>query len=183
MLPERVVLFRAWITRAFDQDFAVADDPFVSEAIALFGQVDLAIHGTNAQFDPPPDPKPDNHYWVGPLPWEPRQNRPQYLDESGDPWALVSLSLARQSGEQHLAQIAMNVLSDYPVRTLLTRGDARVKMRLNRFRPTRASSSAFHIPKFLNRQHYLSITPATVLFPSPCTVAWQWHWFRWVEIN
>ena len=61
MLPERVVLFRAWITRAFDQDFAVADDPFVSEAIALFGQVDLAIHGTNAQFDPPPDPKPDNH--------------------------------------------------------------------------------------------------------------------------
>ena len=183
MLPERVELFRAWITRAFDQDFAVADDPFVSEAIALFGQVDLAIDGTNAQLDPPPDPKPDNHHWVGPLLWESRQDRPQYLDESGDPWALVSLSLARQSGEQHLAQIAMNVLSDYPVRTLLALGDARAKMRLNRFRPTRASSSAFHIPKFLNRQHYLSITLATVLFPSPCTVACQWRWFRWVEIN
>jgi hypothetical protein len=40
MLPERVVLFRAWITSAFDQDFAVADDPFVSEAMVLFGQVD-----------------------------------------------------------------------------------------------------------------------------------------------
>ena len=113
--------------RAFDQDFAVADDPFVSEAIALFGQVDHAIHGTDAQFDPPPDPKPDNHQWVGPLLWEPRQDRPQYLDESDDPWALVSLSLARQSGEQRLAQIAMNVLSDYPVRTLLTLGHARVQ--------------------------------------------------------
>ena len=86
MLPERIVLFRAWITSAFDQVFAVADDPFVSEAMVLFGQVDLAIHGPDPQFDPPPDPKPDNHYWVGPLPWETRQDRPQYLDESGDPW-------------------------------------------------------------------------------------------------
>jgi hypothetical protein len=39
----------------------------------------------------------------------------------------VSLSLVRQSGEQRLAQIAMNVLSDYPVRTLLTLGHARVQ--------------------------------------------------------
>ena len=62
MLPERGVLFRGWITSAFDQDFAVADDPFVSESMVLFGQVDLAIHGTDLQFDPPLDPKPDNHY-------------------------------------------------------------------------------------------------------------------------
>ena len=75
----------------------------------------------------------------------------------------------------------MNVLTDYAVRTLLTLGDAGVKMSLNRFRPTRVSNSTFHFPKFLNKQHYLSITPATVLFPSLCTVACQWRCLRYLK--
>jgi len=114
--------------RTLEQDYATTNSiPFIEGVLPFYEQIDLAIHATDAQFDPPPDPRPTSHHWVGPLLWEPQIERPQFLDVPGDAWALVSLSLTRQAGEQHLAQITMNALRDRPVRTLLTLADERAE--------------------------------------------------------
>jgi UDP:flavonoid glycosyltransferase YjiC (YdhE family) len=81
------------------------------------------LHATDAQFDPPPEPRPRNHHWVGTLIWEPVREPPAWLAEPGDPWALVTLSSERQANEIELARAAIGALADFPLRALVTMGD------------------------------------------------------------
>jgi UDP:flavonoid glycosyltransferase YjiC (YdhE family) len=88
---------------------------------------DLVLHATDEEFDPPPDEVPPNHHWTGTLIWEPIQPRPAWLDEPGEPWALMTLSSHRQAGEMDLARAAIEAMSNFPVRTLLTLADPHAK--------------------------------------------------------
>jgi len=81
------------------------------------------LHATDAEFDPPPEAPPANHHWIGTLIWEPVQETPGWLTEPGDPWALVTLSSARQDNELALARSSLNALADFPLRVLLTLAD------------------------------------------------------------
>jgi UDP:flavonoid glycosyltransferase YjiC (YdhE family) len=95
--------------------------------VAAFAQMlqlpNLVLHATDAEFDPPPVPFPANHHWVGTLIWEPTQETPAWLAEPGDPWALVTLSSARQDNELELARSSINALADFRLRVLLTLAD------------------------------------------------------------
>lgn len=94
---------------------------------AAFAQIiqlpNLVLHATDAEFDPPPAPRPANHHWIGTLIWEPVQETPDWLTEPGDPWALVTLSSSRQDNELELARSSIDALSDFPLRVLLTLAD------------------------------------------------------------
>jgi UDP:flavonoid glycosyltransferase YjiC (YdhE family) len=107
--------------RRLEEDFA----PGIPGA--AFAQIihsgDLVLHATDAQFDPPPEAPPSNHHWVGTLIWEPAHSPLGWLEEPGDPWALVTLSSARQENELELARAAIRALADFPLRVLLTLAD------------------------------------------------------------
>ena len=79
----------------------------------------------------PPDRPPPNHHWVGTLIWEPVQTPPAWLDEPGDPWALVTLSSARQEKEiERNQRYAETKLADFPLRVLLTLADPEAREEL-----------------------------------------------------
>ena len=108
--------------RSLEDDFA---NPALSAGFSHLIQLgDLVLHATDEQFDPPPDEVPPNHYWTGTLIWEPIQPQPTWLDEPGEPWALMTLSSHRQAGEMDLARAAIEAMSNFPIRTLLTLADA-----------------------------------------------------------
>jgi hypothetical protein len=100
-------------TVAFTRFFFRVFQPLVKSAA-------LVLHGTDPVFDPPPAELPVHHHYVGPLLWEPSAECPSYLTEPGEPWVLVTLSSAPQAGETALARAALRVLSERPVRVLLT---------------------------------------------------------------
>ncbi len=63
---------------------------------------------------------PPNHHHVGFLLSEPKAELPEYLDQPGDPWALVTVSSVPQDDELKLAEAALQALAHRPVRSLLT---------------------------------------------------------------
>lgn len=81
----------------------------------------LVLHSSDQEFDFGFDRLPAHHRYVGPLWWDPPGERPGYLDESGDPWVLVSLSSHTQD-DLPIARAALAALRSLPVRTLLTAG-------------------------------------------------------------
>ena len=81
----------------------------------------LVLHASDPEFDFGFDRLPPHHRYVGPLWWDPPGERPGYLDESGAPWALVSLSSHTQD-DLPIARAALAALGNLPVRTLLTTG-------------------------------------------------------------
>lgn len=93
--------------------------------VDLINSGDLVLHATDDVFDPPPEQRPPNHHWIGTLIWEPTASPTDWLDSPGDPWALMTLSSGRQEGEMELARAAVEAMSSFPVRTLLTLADAR----------------------------------------------------------
>jgi UDP:flavonoid glycosyltransferase YjiC (YdhE family) len=115
--------------RRLDEDFAPGT-PSPEGFVHLIHSGDLVLHATDPEFDPPPDEPPPNHHWVGTLIWEPVQTPPAWLDEPGDPWALVTLSSARQEKEIELARAALRALGDFPLRVLLTLGDPEAREEL-----------------------------------------------------
>jgi UDP:flavonoid glycosyltransferase YjiC (YdhE family) len=108
--------------RRLEEDFA----PGTTQAQG-FAQIlqsgDLVLHATDAQFDPPPEPRPKNHHWIGTLIWEPVAKPPAWVAEPGDPWALVTLSSERQENEIELARSAIGALASFPLRALITLAD------------------------------------------------------------
>jgi UDP:flavonoid glycosyltransferase YjiC (YdhE family) len=110
--------------RRLEEDFA----PGATEAqgfAQLLQSGDLVLHATDAQFDPPPEPCPANHHWIGTLIWEPVGEPPAWLADHGDPWALVTLSSSRQENEMELARAAIGALAGFPLRALVTLADPR----------------------------------------------------------
>jgi UDP:flavonoid glycosyltransferase YjiC (YdhE family) len=104
---------------------AVDFGPFATIFEQLLGpnldRATLVLHASDQGFDLGFDGLPAHHRYVGPLWWDPPGEVPGYLDEPGDPWALVSLSSHTQD-DLPIARAALAALESLPVRTLLTAG-------------------------------------------------------------
>jgi len=109
--------------RRLEDDFAPSHHATARGIAAFLEMADLVLLATDPVFDPPPDSRPANHHWVGPLLWEPAQSIPAYLQNPGEPWALITLSSNRQAGEVELARAALTALAGFALRPLLTLGD------------------------------------------------------------
>lgn len=108
--------------RALEADIGPRAIPLLKRFASLLREADLVLHATDQVFDYCFDRLPPHNHYVGPLGiWEPPVARPEYLDEPGDPWVLVSISSQIQD-HVPLAQLALRVLADKPVRVLLTVG-------------------------------------------------------------
>ena len=81
----------------------------------------LVLHASDREFDFGFDRLPPHHRYTGPLFWDPPDEPPAYLEEAGDPWALVSLSSHTQD-DLPIARAALAALAGLRVRTLLTAG-------------------------------------------------------------
>jgi UDP:flavonoid glycosyltransferase YjiC (YdhE family) len=91
--------------------------------LPLAQRADIVLHATDEEFDFQPSQLPSNHHYVGFLLWEPSDTLPDYINQPGDPWALVTVSTAPQREEFTLARSALLALADHGVRTLLTLPD------------------------------------------------------------
>ncbi len=108
---------------------------------------DIVLHATDPEFDFQPTQLPPNHHYVGFLLWEPSRGGPEYLDEPGDPWALVTVSTVPQEDEITIAQSALAALADRSVRTLVTIPDSNAHQELGKL-PNNATLRGFvpHTP-------------------------------------
>jgi UDP:flavonoid glycosyltransferase YjiC (YdhE family) len=108
--------------RPLEEDFAPRAVPLIRHFGALFMEADLVLHATDPVFDLSFAGLPPHHHYVGPLGiWEPPSPAPDYLDEPGDPWVLVTTSSQRQD-DVPLAGAAMEALGGMDVRALVTTG-------------------------------------------------------------
>lgn len=107
----------------YHHDYGPDDPPNLFEV--LMRPADLVLNATDPVFDPPPENTADRYQWIGTQIWEPRQDQPEWLSDPGDPWALMTLSSARQDGELELAEAAVQAVADFPVRMLVTLADTR----------------------------------------------------------
>ncbi len=99
--------------------------------LPLAQRADIVLHATDPAFDFQPVQLPDNQYYVGFLLWEPPIMFSDFLDEPGDPWALITLSSVRQEDEIILANSSLKALANRPVRTLLTQPDEDIRSELD----------------------------------------------------
>jgi UDP:flavonoid glycosyltransferase YjiC (YdhE family) len=109
--------------RPWEADFpGVVGGVFRHWFLPLVRRADAVLHATDPAFDPPPAGLPPNHHYVGPLDREPPPvgTDTAFLDETGAPWVLVTLSTSPQAGELALARAALDALAERPVRVLLT---------------------------------------------------------------
>jgi UDP:flavonoid glycosyltransferase YjiC (YdhE family) len=108
--------------RPVAEDIAPRAIPLMTHYAELLEAPDLVLHATDQVFDYSFAGLPSRHHYVGPLGiWEPPRGSPEYLDEAGDPWVLVSISTQRQD-DVWLADAAIEALAGQPVRVLVTLG-------------------------------------------------------------
>jgi MGT family glycosyltransferase len=107
-------------TRPLAADFVGRTRYYIQQFLQGIGEADLALHGTDPLFDPPPPSLPVHHQYVGPLWWERPSAAPAYLDSPGAPWVLVTVSSNPQAEEMTLARTALQTLAAHPVRVVLT---------------------------------------------------------------
>ncbi|MDX1377976.1 MAG: hypothetical protein R3307_03935, partial [Anaerolineales bacterium] len=115
--------------------------------LPLAKQANIVLHATDPEFDFQPTRLPANHHYVGFLIWDPEMPVSEIINESGDPWALITLSSVRQEDEVSFAQSALRALSNRPVRTLLTQPDKNIQNELGTI-PSNATIAGFvpHTP-------------------------------------
>jgi UDP:flavonoid glycosyltransferase YjiC (YdhE family) len=107
--------------RDIDLDYVGLDRTYFFRLFAsLVETASLVLHGTDPVFDPPPAALLSHHRYVGPLLDDTTAPCPAYLEQTGPPWVLVTLSTYPQRGETALARSALHALSGHPVRVLLT---------------------------------------------------------------
>jgi UDP:flavonoid glycosyltransferase YjiC (YdhE family) len=107
--------------RPLEVDFASRAVPLVRYLVTHLNHAAVVLHATDARFDYDHTALPPRHQYVGPLLWEQPAPIPSYLGEPGDPWVLITLSSQTQDDVQ-IAQSALQILADYPVRVVLTMG-------------------------------------------------------------
>ncbi len=108
--------------RPLEQDIAPRALPlFRDYLVPLLEHARLVLHATDPVFDYDHTDLPPRHHYTGPLIWEPQAPAPDYIDEPGDPWVLVTISSQMQD-DIPLARMAMSALADRPVRVLVTLG-------------------------------------------------------------
>lgn len=108
--------------RPVEQDIGPRAVPLITRYAALLGSASLVLHATDRVFDFDFSGLPPRNHYVGPLGiWEPASEPPLYLDEPGDPWALVTIS-SQRGDDLPLAEMALEALADMPLRVALTLG-------------------------------------------------------------
>ena len=108
--------------RPLESDFAARALPLMrSYFIPLLDLAPLVLHATDSLFDYNHTALHATHHYVGPLLWEAPAPLPDYLDEPGAPWVLVTLSSQVQD-DLPLAQAGLTALAPHPVRVVLTMG-------------------------------------------------------------
>jgi len=108
--------------RPLEEDFGPRAIPLIAGYASLLESADLVLHATDPVFDFSFDHLPERHRYVGPLGiWEPPGARPAYLAESGDRWALVTISSQLQD-DVPLAEAALHALASRGLRAVLTLG-------------------------------------------------------------
>jgi UDP:flavonoid glycosyltransferase YjiC (YdhE family) len=107
--------------RALEQDFAPRAIPLIAHYASLLPSASMVLHATDRVFDFE-TALPANHHYTGPLGiWESSTAAPQYLDEPGDPWVLVTISSQLQD-DLALGDAALRALAKFAVRSILTIG-------------------------------------------------------------
>jgi MGT family glycosyltransferase len=84
-------------------------------------QADCVMHASDRVFDFDFGGLPDHHHYVGPLLDDIPGDHPAWLDQPGDPWALVTVSSLKQD-DIVIAKAALAGLSALPLRILVTVG-------------------------------------------------------------
>jgi MGT family glycosyltransferase len=97
--------------------------PAYTTPFDIYDSPDRAIIMTGAPMEYDRVDLPDTVSLVGPQPWDPPAEAPDYLQADGDPWVLVTCSTEYQ-GDETLARTAVEALRDEPVRVILTLADA-----------------------------------------------------------
>lgn len=111
--------------RPLEDDFAPRAIPLIAGYASLLDSADLVLHATDPVFDFGFRRLPEHHRYVGPLGiWEPPAERPGYLAEPGDRWALVTISSQLQD-DVALAEAALDALASRQLRVMLTLGPDR----------------------------------------------------------
>jgi MGT family glycosyltransferase len=107
--------------RPLAADFGPHAVPLIEYFLPLIERAQLVLHATDQLFDFDHAAIPGNHRYVGPLMWEPYGAAPDYLNEPGDPWVLVTISSQAQD-DIPIARSALDGLATLPVRVLITTG-------------------------------------------------------------
>lgn len=107
--------------RPLEQDFVGFSPHMFREWLTpVASRADLVLHTTDREYDPVPGGLPRNNYHVGPLNEVYAGPPVEGLDESGDPWVLISVSTGPQVGEIKIVQSAIDILGDHPFRVIAT---------------------------------------------------------------
>lgn len=128
--------------RPLESDFSGRAVPLIRYFVPLLAHAQLILHATDPIFDYNHTDLPPAHHYVGPLIWESPAPIPNYLQEPGDPWVLVTLS-SQQQDDVGLAQVALQALAQQPVRVMLTIGGGHQATEIQ------------HIPNNARVEHYL----------------------------
>jgi len=103
-------------------DFGPRALPLLMRYASMLESPDLVLHATDHVFDLSFEGLPERHHYVGALGiWEPRSERPAYLDAPGNQWVLVSISSQTQD-DLPLAEAAITGMADLPIRVIVTVG-------------------------------------------------------------
>lgn len=112
--------------RPLEMDFSSRAIPLIARYGRLLENADLVHHATDQVFDVGFDGLPPRHHYVGPLGvWEPPLAVPDYLDEPGPPWALVTISSQLQD-DLPLLDAALAGASGKDLRIVATVGSERL---------------------------------------------------------
>ncbi|WP_030170166.1 MULTISPECIES: glycosyltransferase [Actinomycetes] len=97
--------------------------PVLASPLDLYDQPDAVICMTGVPLEYHRSQLPASVQMVGFQPWDPPAAAPDFIDEPGEPWILVTCSTEYQ-GDESLARTAVEALRDQPFRVLLTLADA-----------------------------------------------------------
>jgi len=98
--------------------------------LPLSQRANIVLHATDQEFDFEPSQFPSNHHYVGFLLWEAPSILPEYINDPGDPWALITLSTFADEDSLSLARSVLWGLADHPVRSLLPLADVHLRDKL-----------------------------------------------------
>ena len=130
--------------------------PFVQAA-------NLVLIATSKEFDLGYDRLPTNNHYVGPLVWGENKDLPDYFNEPGNPWVLLTLSSQKQS-DVPIARLSLKALTKQPVRIIETIG------RGHRRKEVGKVPVGIHIERFVPHVQILKHCKLVVSHSGMCSV-------------
>lgn len=108
-------------TRQWDDDYYGSIAIWLTRScfLPLSQRANIVLHATDQEFDFEPSQLPLNHYYIGFLQWEAPGVLPEYINDPGDPWALITLSTLADEDSIPLARSVLWGLADQPVWSIL----------------------------------------------------------------